>query len=365
MKKFLIIIISILFILTIIVYSMVAYTIFNSGSQTTQGDISKSTSKQTSEDINGVANKYSAMSTQIFAYKDNIYFSQWGDEKSIYKMKSSGCEFIKVNDIPSRIVTIENDWIYYQYDKIGGSEDNDDLYKMKIDGTQNTKIKELETMTSLLINNGWIYSVEYDQDYKKRTLYRSSLDGNPSKRILVHDNIFKIYVDNDNIYYQRISPDYKTISDNGIYKLDVDQDYLSCIVPGSFFKDINVKNDWIYFSKIPTLNKSSKNGLYKIKSDGSELTQLSSLPVVNINVAGDWIYYNVFESDYYEIYKMKLDGSENMKLVYNKNKENGILDFFSIAGDYIFYDKKDGTYMLKTDGSNNEVKIKSIDKKRS
>ena len=51
----------------------------------------------------------------------------------------------KVNDMESSIVTIENDWIYYQFCKSGSGEDYGTLYKIKIDGSQNTKIKKNAT----------------------------------------------------------------------------------------------------------------------------------------------------------------------------------------------------------------------------
>ncbi|MBU9720278.1 DUF5050 domain-containing protein [Bacillus alkalicola] len=45
-------------------------------------------------------------------------------------------------------------------------------------------------------------------------------------------------------------------------------------------------DNWVYFA-----NREHNNYLYKIKMDGSGLTQLTDHAVRNINVLGDWIYY--------------------------------------------------------------------------
>lgn len=88
------------------------------------------------------------------------------------------------------------------------------------------------------------------------------------------------------------------------------------------------KDDWVYTSMY-------KNGLWKIKKDGSEKVQISENAVNYLNIVGDWIYYTssyyLPEGDRLRLYKMKLDGSSITKL------SNDIVECVNVVGDWIYY----------------------------
>jgi len=61
--------------------------------------------------------------------------------------------------------------------------------------------------------------------------------------------------------------------------------------------------DWIYYS-----NGDDDYKLYKIKTDGTGNIKLSDNNSLSIKVAGDWIYYTNSD-DNKKMYKTKTDGT--------------------------------------------------------
>jgi hypothetical protein len=128
-------------------------------------------------------------------------------------------------------------------------------------------------------------------------------------------------------------------------------------------KSINIAGNWLYY----TVSEPSTNRLadiYKIKTDGTERTQVSAVPTTQIWLQDDWIYYirQTFEQrpdntggGYFTpsgLYKMKTDGSSDSMLVQGK----GINHFF-LNGDRIYFLMQDNEaepsrlFRLNLDGS--------------
>lgn len=134
---------------------------------------------------------------------------------------------------------------------------------------------------------------------------------------------------------------YYTSNDNGaLYKMRTDGSGLVRLTNDDSV-NINVAGDWIYYR-----NQSCARSIYKIRTDGSGRVGLNNDKSIYINVAGDWIYY-CNQSDNDKIYKMRTDGSERVCLNTDES------DYLIVAGDWIYYrnwsDKK--LYKMHTDGS--------------
>jgi serine/threonine protein kinase len=102
------------------------------------------------------------------------------------------------------------------------------------------------------------------------------------------------------------------------------------------------QGDWVYY-----MNWSDNEYLYKIQTDGTERTKLSSDPCSYINVVGDWIFY-INGSDRDTVYKIRTNGKSRKKL-------NDDISFdISVAGDWIYYMNGSDNYTLykmRTDGT--------------
>ena len=128
------------------------------------------------------------------------------------------------------------------------------------------------------------------------------------------------------VYYSNLRDEgrlYKKGLENGIPQLVTD-DHVGFI---------NVFDDWVYYR--------NDDGIYKIRTDGSERTQLSNDDVMFINVVDDWIYY----INYAGIYKIKIDGSERTLL-----KEVDYVTCLNVVDGWIYYVSQ-GINKMKIDGS--------------
>ncbi|MNC59898.1 hypothetical protein D3C75_1097390 [compost metagenome] len=110
------------------------------------------------------------------------------------------------------------------------------------------------------------------------------------------------------------------------------------LLTGKFINELNIDGDWIYF------NFNQK--LYKMKTDGTELTQLSSDDPRYINVSGDWIYYSDF-SKKQNLVRIKKDGT-------NREEINQIKSWYiSIVDNNLFF--HDMSKIVKIDINSIEI----------
>jgi hypothetical protein len=148
---------------------------------------------------------------------------------------------------------------------------------------------------------------------------------------------------------------------------------------------INVYEDWIYF-----VNYREDDKVYRMKTDGSNIQELSSLESVRILLQHDGYLYFTPYSEYNKLYRMKLDGSDLVmindqwvpffmiyddKLYMSQHGEYGIYqsaldgsgkskltdyygDYFNIVNDHIFYSNSVENYQfyrMNLDGSENQL----------
>jgi len=112
-------------------------------------------------------------------------------------------------------------------------------------------------------------------------------------------------------------------------------------ITGDNPRNINVIGDWIYYQNI------EDHTIYKIKTNGTERQQISQDKNYHgLVAAGEWLYYSN-GSDDSKLYKMKTDGSGSKKL-----SNYGAFDIY-VAGEWIYYNNLQGIYKVKTDGTGN------------
>jgi hypothetical protein len=105
-------------------------------------------------------------------------------------------------------------------------------------------------------------------------------------------------------------------------------------------QDINVIGDWIYFT-----NYSVNRWIYKIKTDGSNLTPVNSDATNELIVGGDWIYYLAAGYDNATLYKIKTDGSSRTQLSTSATN-------FNFDGTWLYCGSMDGGFFeISTDAS--------------
>ena len=130
-----------------------------------------------------------------------IYFSNRSssDYASIYKMSLYGNEIIQLNKDKSYYVYVLDGWIYYINDSDYGK-----LYKMRIDGSQQTAIDQTNNVKCFNVVDNWIYFAV------SRNIYKISVEGGDIIKIPTKEAADRIIILGEwNYYrnYQRIRLD--------------------------------------------------------------------------------------------------------------------------------------------------------------
>lgn len=173
-----------------------------------------SDNSRTLNTLNGVVGvrKMNVADEWIYAIDSNT--------RSLYKTRDFSSEYIWLDESVVDFC-IEGEWIYYTKEKANDKYEGNLLWRMRTDGTQ---------MQQLMRDSG--YSLDYNEDC---------------------------------IYY-------KNFDDGDIYKVPIlemkGQMLVECDGSGLFLKVIG---DWVYFEE-----RGDKSGIYKVKKDGSERTQITT-----------------------------------------------------------------------------------------
>ncbi|MHB1653906.1 MAG: cell wall-binding repeat-containing protein [Desulfitobacteriaceae bacterium] len=221
----------------------------------------------------------------------------------IYKIKTDGTENTKLSDDNARDITVIGDWIYYYTSKFAPVDQIDEpgIYKMRTDGTGKVKLTNLG-------DTGFIKDItdSYIFYYDTGSAYRINRDGSGKTQII--NGSFMVYGTKDWIYY--IVGDFTT--SNQLYKTRLDGSEKTVLYDGAPIGTwLNVSNDYIYFAGMPP-----NIGTYRIKTDGTGLTKISDDLARSICIVDDYIYcyFNDSNLDDGPTYRIKVNGTDKSNL---------------------------------------------------
>lgn len=248
----------------------------------------------------------------------------------------------KISDDATYYLTVADGWVYYNGGTLadnGTTLNNVSFYKVRADGSEKTKLGN-DVISGIIVIDNWIYYLGDDTG----TICKMRTDG--SDNILVHDvdgDVELFTVADGWIYYFS-----KALFDPGIYKIRTDGSEETRLSSDDFnlFDSVaaDVADGWIYYCS------NDDDHLYRIRMDGSDRTKLSDDTAEYLTVADGWIYYygGALDADGESIdsgyYKMRTDGSGKTKIL-------NYAEYFTIAGGFIYYSSYDGIYRIRTDGS--------------
>ncbi|UZQ49140.1 DUF5050 domain-containing protein [Clostridium kluyveri] len=229
----------------------------------------------------------------------------------------------------------QDEWIYY-------TDGGTCLYKCKEDGNTITKLfdtlqgeSSIEYVYNINAVGDWVY-------YSTSTgIYKIKTDGSSKTKIFDHSCNTMIVI-GDIIYFTATFVD--EVANRSFFKMNTDGSGITLINPSEFIQNLNILGDWAYY-----VNCSDNNRIYKIKLDGSSKTKIKDECVSQMLIDNGYMYY----SSPGAIYKTKLNSSESLCILNDSNVDGN----FNVANGWIYYTSKDcGLYKIKTDGSSN-VKI--------
>ena len=275
---------------------------------------------------------------------DWVYFSSKADNDHLYKTRADGTERTLLDGNQAISINVVGDWVYYYSWRYIGHhmesgkpvDDNgySGIYKIRTDGTEKTQLNN-DISNNVIVADGWVYYRNIGDGY---SLYRIRTDGSERTQLSNH-YVDYINVSGDWIYY------YRSNERGGIYRIRTDGKRRTKLYDSGAY-DLNVVGDWIYFE--------GSGGIYKVGIDGKNAVKLVEGSYCrNINVADGWIYY-IDGRFWGNIYRIRTDGTEKTVLV--DEGENGRI---SILGDQVLYrvydqsnsDNPYAIYTMLADGS--------------
>jgi hypothetical protein len=175
---------------------------------------------------------------------------------------------------------------------------------------------------SNLVNGGiavyrddWIYFT----DVYVQTLVKMRIDGSEITVLANNVDYGNLNIVGDRIYFTEWGR---------IHSMHIDGTDRSNLVPDSYSMRVGsmtVIGEWIYYTCT-----MSEQGLYKVKTDGTEDIKLLNGDIRHFNVVDDWIYYvgeygELDDGNYgYPFIKMRTDGTESSRI---ELVDSGIDDF--------------------------------------
>ncbi|MGV8981583.1 DUF5050 domain-containing protein [Clostridium sp.] len=241
--------------------------------------------------------------------------------EGIYKLKTDGTGKTKICSDDAREMMVVGDWIYYC-----NYTDKGNLYKIKVDGTNRTKIAD-DKCYRINFSENYIYYLKVEEagdPIINNNLYRIKFDGTDNMQIPCDDKILFLNVEGDFIYYSTYINEKDYLKGVSIYKMKKDgtEKVKLCDTEYNYFSNsFNILSGNLYYFGVSKVeNKSLDTLLYRISSDGK--TQSSKFHGVPINswIVRNKIYYYTQDSIYKYIYRVNFDGT-NKQLI-NKFKLN-------------------------------------------
>lgn len=275
----------------------------------------------------------------IFSFIFSSYAKQNKASNTIKKYDNKSSSIL----VMPKMYFINADYVYYisQYDY--------SIYKMKIDGSQRTRLVKDRVFTDgmllsgMMVYNGYIY---YINDSNGKKLYRVKTDGTGrtciAKRSI--DPSDGMFILNNYLFYFSGWKYYKIALYGKEYPLSSDEEELCKLYFNSFKK--LYYNGYLYCSQT--------DGIYKIKPNGTEKKMVAKGGIYDFTVYNDSVYY-IDDRDLclYRDDKKLL----NCKIFYDTGDE--WLGGFAVKDGYIYYTNADDNlklYRIKADGTQ-KIKI--------
>ncbi|MFA6075464.1 MAG: N-acetylmuramoyl-L-alanine amidase [Negativicutes bacterium] len=207
-------------------------------------------------------------------YDGYIYYENWSDGQKIYRMKTDTTKKQLVADVPARWLQISGGWLVYAKSelKTGLKQDNN-LFKRNLRSGIESQIAD-GGVENVCVDNGYAYYLNWSDGYR---IYRVALVGGLPERLSENSAAFFV-VNNGRVYFANYD------DENKIYMLDANIGTISKISnEGSGY--LSVDGEHLYYTKIGIA------GLWKMKLDGTENRQVTSIFGGPITQVGDLLYY--------------------------------------------------------------------------
>lgn len=222
---------------------------------------------------------------------DNYIYCLEHDEDSkqnnLIKVRTNGKhKEILARDIDDAQVLANEKWVYYHK--------NDNLYRVKLNGTDREKVSS-KKISYFHIDGNWIYYI-YENNEGNDYIARMELDGDDAQRIAkadVEEHYQQLFVKGNKVYYitaKYNEEDFET--EFYLYKMNKKGEKVNKICNlGTDIIDINMHEDRIYYIIQEDVDEHT---LESIKYNGTGEKTISirkTKTMLNTNLTEDWVIY--------------------------------------------------------------------------
>jgi hypothetical protein len=271
-----------------------------------------------------------------------VYFANPYDNWQLYSMTPDGSNIKEVWDVPVRYINAAGKFLYYYQDADSANKgfgylgNMFGIYRIKKDGTNNKSLDKIPSGILKLIDNSLYY--QHFDNTEGMSLYQMNLDG--SKKTMAIEAIVNPACSIDSVIYyanteegfilsaydtqlKRIDTIYEgklynpIYQDSYMYYMNVADDYALYrydMNDGSIEKltadrvdTYNICNDYIYYQK----NDAAEPALMRMRPDGSEVEIVAEGNYSNINITSVYTYFTAFDEDT-PMYKTPTSGNINV-----------------------------------------------------
>ncbi|MCL2088886.1 MAG: DUF5050 domain-containing protein [Oscillospiraceae bacterium] len=265
----------------------------------------------------------------LFVQKDGwIYYSNPADGSSLYRMKTDGSNDTKMNDDPTSFINVLDGWVYY----VAGVARFRELHKVRIDGSGFATVIQNSLIDYLNVVDDTIYYLTENQ------FYTFKINGKAPNMIFeeVGASLSNMFISGNFVYFH-------DGLEVGFYRKRTNSGVLpkSRIRNVELLRSADMAGEWLYFS-----NNGDMDKFYKIRVDGLQKTQIADFPVKCINIRDGWIYFANMANG---IFKMREDGTEMTRLTAD-NPEIALYNI-SVLEDRLYYNDNYALFTVRTDGT--------------
>ena len=217
---------------------------------------------------------------------DWLYFGSFHDGSHIMRMKTDGTQCTSI--CSGRQPTYLDGWIYFL-------SDDDGFCKIRPDGTENIYICDTVSLNYLIVD-GWVYGSSNNEINNE--IYKVKVDGTSKTTLCIIDNYNNFVIDGDWVYYTQVRDISRANEyDYQIYKIRLDGSGNALIVDNLVESpnEIGIFDGKLYYY--------SSINWYRANLDGTGAEKLDSrFHGIDINFAGGWMITQ-------KLYMLRVDGS--------------------------------------------------------
>ncbi|MBU3191368.1 cell wall-binding repeat-containing protein [Clostridium bowmanii] len=204
---------------------------------------------------------------EMMVMGDWIYYCNYSDSGKLYKIKVDGSSRTKIVDDACNRINISGNYIYYFKNKeTSWTNFTTNLYRIKIDRTENMKIPSDEKIRFLVVEGDFIYYSTYIDEKdtgKGMSIFKMRTDGTEKIKLCDTPRAYTFNVLNGNLYYfgEYIRNSTGTVVD--LYKITKDG-----VIQSARFKG-TINNSWLLRNQIYLYTQDSHSNVYRINMDGT------------------------------------------------------------------------------------------------